>query len=66
MINRKKNPEHNHESDLIHCNPHKLSDYWRKFYEGARHKMSTGAEHIHRIMTWGHGEQWRRGREKKK
>lgn len=43
-----------------------LRTYWRNVMQSKDDNMSRGAEYVNRIITWARGDNWRRGREKKK
>lgn len=51
---------------FAHGIPHKLRDYWQHRVNHSRHcHMSRGAEYIRNMMTFAHGEEWRRKERKK-
>ena len=43
----------------------KIKEYWKEIYNSHREKLSEGAAHITKIMTWAQGNQWRRPKNKK-
>jgi hypothetical protein len=51
---------------FVHGIPHKLRDYWQHRWNHSRHcHMSRGAEYIRSMVTFAHGDGWRRKERKK-
>ena len=51
---------------FAHGIPQKLRDYWQNRVNHSHHcHMSRGAEYIRNMMTFAHGNQWRRKEGKK-
>lgn len=44
----------------------KVHEYWKNCYHSSMRNMSAGAQHILKLITSAHKDNWRRGREKKK
>lgn len=58
------NAEMRNQEKIAH---NEQKQYWRKTMESSKHnKMSCGAACIAKCITSAHGDNWRRGREKKK
>ena len=43
-----------------------MNCYWRKLMDSRSDKISRGAAHINKIISWARGENWRGNKEKKK
>jgi len=44
----------------------RVRQYWKKLMDSTHVKMTQGAQFIERIISRSRGDNWRRGREKKK
>lgn len=63
--------KHKHDANAEMRNQEKIAQneqkqYWRKTMESKHNKISCGAACIAKCITSAHGDNWRRGREKKK
>ncbi len=46
--------------------PKRLHQYWRTLFKSTNKRMTRGSWNISKIVSWARGDNWRRGREKKK
>lgn len=44
----------------------RMRDHWEHLVNNSHRHMSRGAEYINKVITFARGDEWRRGREKKK
>ena len=43
----------------------RVKEYWRNRMSSKNRKMSRGASHVDKIISWARGENWRRKNKKK-